>query len=433
MTSGLNRSQLALRVALLFLLSGHAPLFGESKTIGDLARNSVQLSALTLPGSTPFHLKATIKEKDSPDSDYQAEVEEYWVAPNKWRRTIKSPEFTQLRIVNGDKVHEENTGDYFPHWLRNFVTAMENPLPMLETVATASSPVRAGSTNCMRLSATVGTPPASNSVFYSICFDKDETLQFVGTPDYSAEFHDYKPFEMKRVARLISTDPEPGTHIEAHLTELSKLNSPEDAMFAVGNPTPREDQIGTILIAETAVRTMMIGSPEIHWPTARDGKTKGVLSVLVSADRSGKIRETWGLNSDNPWMTDAARKQLLEWKFRPATTNGVPTQVESILTFAFDTKIENPFPVLSDEEGRKQAASFVEPTFRPGTAPSGTTFVVRISVDETGKVMGVVNTANVPTPLLLAVNAASHQWKFNPLIRDGKPTQFHADMKFTVP
>jgi hypothetical protein len=417
---------------IIIVLSCSAVSLAEQKTIGDVAKHAYDQSTLTLPGSTPFHLKAIITEKDSPDSDYQAEVEEYWVAPDKWRRTIKSPAFAQLRVVNGDQVHEENTGYYFPHWLRNFVTALENPLPMLDVVSPASAPVRAGNTNCMRFSTSVGTPPSGNSVFYSICFDKDETLQFVGTPSYSAEFNDYLPFEHKKVARLISTDPEPGTHIEALVTELSKLTSPDEAMFAVGKPTPLEDQIGTITISESAARNMLLGSPEIHWPAVRDGKTKGVLSVLVSADRSGKIREAWGLNSDNPWMTNAARNQLLEWKLKPATTNGVPTQVESILTFAFDTTTENPFPVLTDEEGRKLAINFVEPTFRSGVAPSGTAFVVRVSVDENGNVMGVVNTEKVATSLLLAVNAASRQWKFKPLIRDGNATQFNTDMKFTV-
>ena len=427
-------------VAKVRLLYGVAFLFAccvsceaEQKTIGDVAKHAHEQSTLTLPGSVPFHVKATIKEKGSPDSDYQAEVEEYWVAPDKWRRTIKSPEFSQLRIVNGDKVYEENTGDYSPHWLRNFITALENPLPMLDMISTANAPLYPGGNNCIRSSARVGTPPASNSIFYVICFDKDGLLDYAVTPFYSAEFHDYKAFQQRKVARLIATDPEPGTHIEARVTELSALHAAEDALFVADNPTPRDQQIGTVTITESTARNLLISSPDLHWPAVRDGKTKGVLSVLISADRKGNIRETWGLNSDNPWMTDAARKQLLDWKLKPATTNGMPTQVESILTFAFDTKIDNPFPVLSDEDGRKQAISFMEPKFAPGVAASGTEFVVRISVDENGNVMGVVNTKNVATSLLLAVNAASHDWKFKPLMQDGKATQFHTDMKFRVP
>ena len=405
----------------------------EPKTIEGLAKQAADQSTLTLPGSAPFHLKARIKEKDSPDSDYQAQIEEYWAAPDKWRRTIESAEFSQVRIVNGGKVHEENSGDYFPHWLRNFVTALETPLPMGEMILSPGATELIGSAKCVRFYRTVGIPPATNSIFDVICIDKNGRLDSVVTPAYSAEFRDYEPFGEKYVARLISDDPEPGTHIEAHVTGLSNLTSPDQAMFAVDKPTPLDQQIGTITIAENTARNLLVSSPEIHWPTVRDGKTSGVLSVLVSADRNGHVREAWGLNSDNPWMTDAARKQLLEWKLKPAKSNGLPTQIESILTFAFDTTIENPFPLLSNEEGRKRAIRITEPTFQPEVASSGTVFVLRISVDESGDVMGIGNTENVATPLVLAVSAAARGWKFKPLVQDGKPTPFHTDMKFRVP
>src|SRR5215472_1543707 len=77
-----------------------------------------------MPGSKPFHLKATIAELDSPDSDYKAEVEMYWVARNRWRRTIKSPDFSQTIVVNDGQIAEQDQGDYFPLWLNEFVIAI---------------------------------------------------------------------------------------------------------------------------------------------------------------------------------------------------------------------------------------------------------------------------------------------------------------------
>ena len=74
------------------------PLFandGNTVLLADLGDHAMQQSQITLPGGKPFHLKATIAEKDSPASDYQATVEEYWVSPRKWRRTITSRDFSQ--------------------------------------------------------------------------------------------------------------------------------------------------------------------------------------------------------------------------------------------------------------------------------------------------------------------------------------------------
>jgi hypothetical protein len=60
---------------------------GGKVSLGDVAESAVRQSKLTLPGSESFHLKAEIVETTNPSSEYQAKVEEYWISPEKWRRT----------------------------------------------------------------------------------------------------------------------------------------------------------------------------------------------------------------------------------------------------------------------------------------------------------------------------------------------------------
>jgi len=104
---------------------------GKTLSISEAVDHAVQQSKLTLPGGTPFHLKAHIAPANS-GSGYTAEVEEYWVTPEKWQRTIKSPDFSETLIVNGDKTSEQLTGDYYPFWLHDLVTALFDPLPMAD-------------------------------------------------------------------------------------------------------------------------------------------------------------------------------------------------------------------------------------------------------------------------------------------------------------
>jgi hypothetical protein len=104
----------------------------KSVALSDVAERAVNQSQLTLPGSPPFHLKARIIETTNPASEYQSDVEEYWASPDKWRRTIQSADFSQTLIVNGDRVSEQNKGDYYPWWLSDLVTAIFDPLPMLD-------------------------------------------------------------------------------------------------------------------------------------------------------------------------------------------------------------------------------------------------------------------------------------------------------------
>jgi len=136
--------------------------------------------------------------------------------------------------------------------------------------------------------------------------------------------------------------------------------------------------------------------------------------------------------SGNPELNDAAREQVLQWQYKPYT-NGGPSQMEALLTFAFSTRIENPIPVLNDAEARKLATRVVEPVIAPGKARKGTRFTLRVSVDESGKVQAVLNTNSVAPALYSAGAAALKKWRFHPYLNKGKADRFYADVTFRVP
>ncbi|HET9283599.1 MAG TPA: hypothetical protein VFR24_16705 [Candidatus Angelobacter sp.] len=297
----------------------------KPKIVGEGVQQAAKHSQLTLPGSQPFHLKATIAELDSPD--YKAEVEMYWLAPNRWRRILKSPDFSQTMVVDGGKVVEQNQGDYFPWWLNDFVIAifqlapepirqLKTPLPDMEAMqkefAKKLPPGLAGlrmdrGTQCVRGQEEAGIAPVQNTIFTNICFQNPGSLQSAVSPSFLANFSDFKNFGGKSIARKISMEPEPGTKIEARVTELSELNHPDPALFAVQTAEGQE-HIVRESISESAARAALQSNPQIEWLPVPDGKTSGALSVFVSIDREGHVRETRPLNSDNPFPQDQARK-----------------------------------------------------------------------------------------------------------------------------
>lgn len=413
---------------------------GDTKAVplAEVAQHAVDQSKLTSPGSPPFHLKATIVETTNPDSTYKGEVEEYWISPEKWRRTISSPGLLQTLIVNGDQISEQDRGDYLPWWLNDLVTAMFDPLPILDTLTKVNASMQKPSgsehsNSCARLQMRVGTPPAENSAFLVLCFEGSHgLLESAVTPGYEAEFKDYRDFKNKRVARRLVIDPEPGTTIEAKITELAELTSPDESLFAIQQSTPPTERIGRISVPEATVRSLSEYTPDILWPSVRSGKTSGVLSMYISVDRNGHVREAWPLNSDNAGLEDPAREQVMKWQFKPAKIHDVPVQIETVLTVAFSTKIGDPIPILSNEEARKLATNIVEPVF-PAETPKGTEVKVQIGVSLDGTVNGTGNPYNVPTKLFMAAAGAVRQWHFRPYLRDGKPDLFGADIVFRVP
>lgn len=347
----------------------------ETVSLGVAARHAVEMAKLTSSGSKPFHLKATIVETTNPDSDYQGDVEEYWVSPQKWRRVIHAPGFSQTLIVNGDRISETDSGDYYPFWLRELVTAIFDPLPMfaekkldqtkldqtkLDEIkllkAQIVKPAEAKQENsCARFESKAGIAPAQNTVLEVFCFEGDYSLpRAVVTPGYAAEFQHYKPFGKKWIARSITIDPEPETTIEAKVVELAELSKPDESLFSVEQPTVPEAQLKSVRVEEASLRKLGVKTPEIVWPAIQEGKTSGALSLYVSVDREGKVREAWPINSDNPGLDQAVCEQVRQWEFKRAIFDNVHVQVEGILTFAFETRIEQKAQTQPDADGHVQ-------------------------------------------------------------------------------
>ena len=406
-------------------------------SIAQAVDNAVQQSKLTLAGGAPFHLKAHITNAGAPKPEYTADVEEYWVSPDKWRRTVQSAGFSQTLIVNGGAVSEKLTGDYYPFWLHDLVTALFDPLPMADQLKAMQGQLEipedsTKSNSCLNMQTKVGVAPAQNSLGMGFCFGgRGGLLQAAITPGYKAQFDNYLPFKKKMIARTIKAEFAPDFVLTAKLTQLAELASPDEKLFAVDAPTPATDQMKTIQVTEGSARALAVNTPAIVWPTVREGKTEGVMSVYISVDRSGQVREVWPLASNNPELNQPAREQLLRWQYKPYN-NGGPSQMEAVLTFAFATRIENPVPVLSDAQARKLATRVVEAVVPPGKARKGTKFTLRVSVDEAGKAQTVQNQNKVAPALYTAGVAALKKWRFRPYMNNGKPDRFYADITFQV-
>jgi hypothetical protein len=411
---------------------------GRQMTMAEAVEHALEQSQLTAAGGTPFHLKAHIAAAGRPSGEYSADVEEYWAGPEKWRRTVESAGFSQTLVVNGGKLSEKLTGDYYPFWLHDLVTAIFDPLPMAEQLKRMRTNVEipqdsTRSHSCVNMQSRVGVAPAQNTVEYAFCFGgKLGLLNAAITSGYRAQFADYQPFKGKMAARTISADFAPGLTITAKITELTELGDADEGLFAVETPTPAAEQLKSSQVGEDSARVLAQSTPPIVWPTVREGSTSGVLSLYISTDRSGRVREAWPAGSDNPQMTEAAREQVLRWQYKPYMNAGA-SQMEAVLTFAFNTRIENPVPVLKDAPARKLATRIVPPVLARGKAPRGTRFTLRVSVDETGKVQSVLNPDNIAPALWSAGSAALRKWRFRPYMNHGKPDRFYADITLQAP
>jgi hypothetical protein len=444
-------------VLLAFLVAAPARAGKDTKTVPlpELTARALGISKLTQAGSHPFHLKAVVTRSDSRDTAYEANIEEYWVAADKWRRSVKTREFSQELIVNGDKVLETDSGSYDPFWLRDIITALFEVVPPeftprnipvnvgglvtaanfnarqeLDTPGQVSLAMHSGV--CQRWEDEVGTLPARNEVFTTVCFGEQRRFAAVSTPYYNAKFLDYGEFGQKQIAHRIKVYLGPDVNIEAKITKLSELKSFDESLFAILQPTPETDRVRSVRVTGAQALKSLLGSPEIAWAPVPGGKTSGALSIAVYVDREGNVRETRPLYSDNPYAQEQARKVVSQWRFNPLQWQGAAAQMETLLTFRFQTTIANSFPRLSNAQARKLAISKPEASFPHGDFPKGMEYAVRITVDEKGIVTQVDNVNNVAPALFQGAKLALAMWFFRPYKIDGKPHTFTADILFHV-
>lgn len=323
-----------------------------SVPLGDAVSKALDKSLLTGKDARPFHIFVKVSEPDNPQSPYQGTIEEWWLSPDQWRREVMAKGgMRQTIVVLAGKKTEKDEGEYFPLWLRNFITAFFDPIPSASmwktsgmTIDQITLPNGDKSQACARGQSKIGTGERATDAFFNVCFDEKSRLGFYGSPRYSMEFHDYRDFGKKQVASKLISDPEPGMRLVGEVTLLEDESKAKNTNNIFTPLDSDEDGFRSIEVSSAQMEQLSANNPTISWPPVRSGNVRGRLAMYISVDRNGHVREAWPLNSDNAGLEDPTRAQLKQWTFKPAVDQtGQRVQIDGGLGFAFETKIGDPF------------------------------------------------------------------------------------------
>lgn len=321
-------------LATLLFLTISVLLSAKEKNPEDRVRDAAKRSTLDQPGTPPFHLKAILAPTGEQErgSSRTGEIEIWWTAPKHYRREVRSPEFHQIEIVDGDHRWQKNEGDYFPEWLRGTAIELINPIPNLEEalegVRGADEKSLMGTTDYQWIMLSSDGKVQSGMGAAISLTDKTGLLSYCGGRGWDGDFSDYKKFHDLIVARTVNT---------AKVVILEDLpivpNGFFDAQAPGGDPHP----IQTVVVDELDVRKNLLPMKPVEWPALPNGPLEGATTTTVVVDRTGKVRELGPIISNNSAISDAAKSAIATMQFKPYLVNGEPVQVISRITLAFKT------------------------------------------------------------------------------------------------
>ena len=330
-----------------------------------------QMSSLTLLDSIPFHLKLSASETYSIDpQNNKAEIEIWWAAPDKWRREIKSPPFSQTAVRNGTLYYESNTTDYLPFWIHELIQESTDPVPVEQL---KNEPVELNRANCGEWESNYTAESEQIGVHHSICFNTDGTLGKVSAPTVSANLEKYESFGKKRVPRAIKVWPGNRAEVLGVVTQLENLTQ-DDSLFVITHETGFDSRLRFVSVPESTLDAYKLSTPPPSWPILHNFPAIGSLTINVKLDREGNVRELGSPISRNVAVNDAAAAQIKTWKFKPYPDETHAVEVDTYLTLHFDSKVR----LLGGDGNRYATENFFQRIARarrlsdpriPGSAP----------------------------------------------------------------
>jgi hypothetical protein len=306
------------------------------------ARAAALKSELIQPGAAPFHLRAVISDQQNHDPKWDAQVEEWWASPTRYKRVFHSARFSQTLIVDGSKVQETDAGPVFPELLRNLTVELTNPIPRLDELAALHLSVTPPDGTPGQIVTSYKIPTSdgagvTGSLDASVAIDRQSGLMiYGGNLDWDVALHDFAPFHNLQVPRRLTAQAQGGPRLTAQVTLLEDLSPAGAAGIRVTKPTPAAQRLRVVVVPEPELRKLALNTPAPHWPDVAEGALSGTMTMRVVVDRSGQVQSIDNFFCNNPALQAAAEQQLLSWRFRPYLDHGTPVQVISTLTFAYN-------------------------------------------------------------------------------------------------
>jgi TonB family protein len=315
------------RLPILILLCAFSfPLFASGKEKNQGEQILEEAKAKTdIRDTSPFEMKAnlTIDQKGQPiDGSYLF----IWNGPTQWREEIVFPGYTEIQVGGKEVVYVKRSMDFMPYKIYQLheVLAYGSHFgvgPVEKIKRTHDRDLNGKKALCVELVA--GSSFSSRDV----CVDASTGAVIREAPFMDSDF---EPFGQKLFPRLMSYVEHGKTLIEVKITGLDKTEPLPPSAFsapsgAISKPTCASPGKG---------RLVKRVDPQ-YPPAERFARAQGTVTLYGVIGADGALHGLQVVSGVTSGLNQASLDAVQQWRYEPYTCNGVPIDVESVVSVNF--------------------------------------------------------------------------------------------------
>jgi TonB family protein len=300
----------------------------EQTESSELLARAGALQDIRADGSQPFHLHLQVHAQHITTKPVDGSYDEVWLAPDKWRREMTFPGFTQVEVGDKDSKWVSRNASFRPSVAYAISRALDRlsrkDLLAEEKVLTVRTKRKEGvELRCTDLQV--------SSRKHSLCFGPSGTLFSEETPTERFEYQDYGKFGVKLFPR----------HMQVYQSGERVLDIRAEELPLASNLAPE------LFEHDTSARHMApCERPELEAPTkrtqpmyppeARRAFQQGTVILYAFLASDGRVQNVRVVQNVSPALDGATVDAVQQWVYAPVRCGKVPlpTEIEVSVNFA---------------------------------------------------------------------------------------------------
>jgi hypothetical protein len=329
-------------ISLWFLLAGVQGAASAQNKPELLARmhRVTSGSSLDLPGTKPWHLKATIQLNDVQGEPVEkGTVERWWASPDQYKTTYTFPSFNATDVKTPGGFYRTAGSGSAPYMVDYLLGQLSHPMPSDEEIDKSVLDLRKESFGKNEFDCVMLTQPiprlafAPFGLFPTYCLDHDkDVLRIVSESGAQVLVLNRKGvFRGTDVGLDMSVSSAGKALASAHVDELQGRDQAyPETQTTEGLEAARG---GMVRISGGVIAANILKKVQPVYPDAAKDKHvdgKVILHAIIGTD--GHVHALRPITYPDPDLVISAIAAVRQWTYKPYILNGFPTDVDTTIT-----------------------------------------------------------------------------------------------------